>query len=475
MLGTMVMARLDPSPWNLGAPLLVLAACGPLVPFDDGGTDSSASASTSDDEGPNPSSTSPSGPNPTGPNPTTVSTSTVQCYGDQDCPPNYRCQDGYCYYEGYCKDGTCCSPECGWYYECFSNAECPAGYACTYNQCNPVAAESDCSLVALDFQIPIALEGGVLSLAFVDGNGDAARDLLIGQAGAVQHVDGATQMITTIDAGSVYPQDIAAGDLDADGDDDVVVVDGSVGGGMRVLLHDDGWTPLEIGESAQNLAQVALADIEADGFPDIYGRSESNGTFVAFNSGPGSIDSAQYVFDPATSMAIGNLDDDGFDDAVIHNYSTYALLNGTAFSLYGLAEQTGRERRVVAVGNFNGSSPDDVITLQAVNGVGLASLFAGFAPETSPYLSWWQVPVERAVTVDVNADGYDDVVGSAYGYPLAIAYGSPLDQIDVINCVQYVDPPIPVALFAVGDMTGDGRPDVAVSDGAQVIVLAQNG
>jgi hypothetical protein len=46
---------------------------------------------------------------------------------------------------------------------------------------------------------------------------------------------------------------------------------------------------------------------------------------------------------------------------------------------------------------------------------------------------------------------------------------------DVINCVQYVESPVAAGTIAVGDLTGDGRPDVAITDGMSVVVLAQSG
>ncbi|MBC8073980.1 MAG: VCBS repeat-containing protein [Deltaproteobacteria bacterium] len=469
----MVMARLDPSPWNLGAPLLVLAACGPLVPFDEGETDSSTTQSD-DDDGPNPSTSPSTTINPSTTNPTSVTTSTGECNGPQDCPPGYSCSPaGYCYYDGYCYDGTCCSPECGWYYECFSNYDCPSGYACQYNQCNPVDLENECEIIGLGANALIPTNGGVVSLEFFNGNGDAQRDLLVGQGGGLQHIDGASFQITSLESGKVTPWDIAVGDIDADGDEDVVMVDGSVGGGMRMLVNDGAWSPLTIPFSEQNLEHVELADIEGDGAPDIYGRSSTNGTFVAFNFGGLSFSDAQYVFDPSTSLAVGNLDDDGLDDAVLHSYTTYALLNGAAFNLYGLYDQTSRSQRFVTAGNYNGSSPDDVITLQQVNGVTLVNAFVGYAPNSSPYITQWGWPVQRAVTVDMNADGYEDIVASAPGAPLMIGFGTPSGGPDLIDCVQYINPPLDIYVLAVGDMTGDGYPDVAISDGTDLAVMAQ--
>src|SRR5690348_9000122 len=112
----MGMARLDPSPWNLGAPLvgmIALGACGPLVPIDDtAGNDESTSNSTTNGSGPNPTGPNPTGPNPTDTNPTTMTTSPGSCY-EVPCPPYYHCENGSCVYDGcYYQDGGCCYDTC---------------------------------------------------------------------------------------------------------------------------------------------------------------------------------------------------------------------------------------------------------------------------------------------------------------------------------------------------------------------------
>ncbi len=471
----MVVARLDPSPWNLGAPLLALAACGPLVAIDDAGTDSASA--TSEAEGPSPSGTNPSGPNPTGPNPTgpnptTATTSSPQCTYDSDCPYGWSCNAGYCYYDGYCD--TCCEGECGNYYECFGNAECPTGYVCQYYACQGIPMENECSLVVLDFQIPIDTGGDIRSLAFVDGNGDALRDLVIGQAGPLQYVDGATLSVTQI-ADTVNAEDIATGDLDGDGDGDILVADGALGGGMRIVQNDGAWTSFIVENSDQDLDGVDIGDVEGDGLPDLWGWSDTTGTYFLSNPGGWMFGEPWLVLDASTSLAVGNLDGDGLSDTAVYSYQAYVMLDGTGFSTYGLWDGSSRNERVVTLGNFNGSGNDDFVTLQSVNGTTIATSWTDFVIESQSFHAWWQYPVTEAVSADMNGDGYVDIVAAAAGYPITIAYGAPEAPPDVINCVQYVNSPISAATIAVGDITGDGRPDIAVSDGSSVTVLAQSG
>jgi hypothetical protein len=480
MLASMGMARLDPSPWNLGGPLMAIAACGPLVPVDDaGGTDTTDVTTVG--EGPNP-----TGPNPTGPNPTTSPTTTVamttspSCY-DVNCPPGYHCQNGYCVYDGcYYADGgdccydTCCGFECGWYGECYSNGDCQTGYFCEYNQCVGAPAEFECAIVSLDFQIPIDAAGEVLSLAFVDGNGDAQRDLVIGQTDAVKYVDGASLSVTQISAG-VDARYMTTGDLDGDGDGEVALSAGAVNGEVRILLNDGAWTPIDIGAWPSYLLGLAVGDVEGDGFRDIWAWSLTDGTAVAFNYGGAMFAEPQGVFDVSSSLAVGNADGDGLDDTAVYSYQTYLLTNGPAFDAWGLWDGASRSERIVTMANFNATEYDDVVVFEAVNGVTLVSSWAGPVLESSAYHSQWPTTVTAATPADMNVDGYVDIVGTAAGYPISIGYGAPEAPPDVINCVQYVASPVSAAAVAVGDITGDGRPDVAVSDGTSVVVLAQSG
>lgn len=480
----MGMARLDPSPWNLGAPLvgmMALGACGPLVPIDDSaGNDESTSNSTTNGSGPNPTGPNPTGPNPTDTTPTTITTSPGGCY-DVPCPPNYHCENGYCVYDGcYYDDGgccydTCCGFECGWYGECFSNGDCPSGYFCDYNYCQAAAQEPDCAIANLEFQIPIPMTADdVLSLAFVDGNGDAQRDLVVGSTGSVQVVDGATLSWTPANEG-VDGRYVTTGDLDGDGDGDIVIADGSVSSQVRILQNDGVWTPIDIGGWPTYLRGVALGDVEGDGFRDIWGWSPNNGTAVALNYGGGMIAEPWFVFDVASSLAVGHADGDGLEDTALYSYQTYVLTDGSVFNAWGLWDGSNRSERIVTMANFNASEFDDIVVLEPVNGVTLVTSWAGPVIESSAYHSWWPTTVTAATSADVNADGYIDIVATAPGYPIAIAYGAPEAPPDVINCVQYVESPVSAAMAAVGDITGDGRVDVAVSDGFSVYVVAQSG
>ncbi len=468
----MASSRLDPTPWNLGVPVLLAASCGPPIIFDETATDSNASTiGTSPEEGEVGPSTSPS---------TTVSsTQPVDCYSDDQCPPNYDCVDGHCYYGGYCDDddyccySECCGPECGWYYDCYSNSECAVGYACNYGSCQPVETEQYCDSPAF-FELPIPNDGNTRSLAFVDSP-FGGQDLLLARADGVYRV-AANDLAPVRIGGELDAYDVEPGDLDADGDPDLVVATSIDGNGeVTVLMNDGAWTPVAIA-GLPSYGGVAVGDIEGDGFPDIWSFG-AYGVYVAFNwsgkwSGP------QYVLDSAFSLSTGDLDGDGFEDAVAHNYYTYAMWGGAALQVAQLSNaRYFSTAKVVAVGELDGVSPVDVVSLEPLDSSGttLVTTYQGTSLYNAGYDSWWPQYMGAVTTADMNLDGYDDIVAGSINYVLGVGYGGSSTPPDLVGCVGFWGTSYSASMIAAGDFDDSGRPDVAISDGYNVVVYMQSG
>jgi hypothetical protein len=460
---------LDTSVWNLGLPaagMAMLIGCGPIVGIGetDGETDTADSTdsdpSTSPETGP--STTSPSTTSPT----TTATTSPTECFYDYDCPPGYRCDNGQCYYEG-CADGCCddgCCYEFGCYTYCNYSTDCQPGYQCHYNMCEVLQQEDACESVPFGIAFDIPVGGGVSSLAFIDADGTADRELLIGGDGlTLARVDGTTQQI----AEGTYPYDLAVEDIDADGDRDIVMADGN-SGGARVLVNDGAWTQIELSGTGF-IESVVVADVYNDGFVDVIGASSGEGVFVWRNDGPGLWSDAEYVWDASYSVAGGDLDGDGYDDIISHNYTTYALVDSLQ-SVYELYNGTWGYLRQLGVGNFNGQGDLDVITTEWGNGGAVVTSFVGPVLQSSGFIAtWWPYYVEVVEVADVNLDGYSDLIGG--GPQLSIGFGGPEPDADTIVCLASIPTPITPYRVAAGDMSGDGRPDLAISDGGSVHVM----
>jgi hypothetical protein len=259
------------------------------------------------------------------------------------------------------------------------------------------------------------------------------------------------------------------GDVDADGDQDIAVFDGNFGLPRVMTNNGDGtWVTLELPGGPYS-EQIVLADTENDGYPDLVGTSSGEGVYMWRNDG-GTWNEPGYYWDPSFSIAGGDLDGDGTEDIVVHGYTTYALSDGLN-SVYELYNGTwGYTARQLGVANFNGSGNLDVIGVEYANGGSVVTSFVGNVLQSSGFVStWWPYTVEVIDVADVNLDGFADVVGG--GPSLTIAYGGAEPDADTIVCVSSVPSPYTPYRVAVGDMSGDGRPDIALSDGGVVHVM----
>jgi hypothetical protein len=457
---------LDPSVWNLGLPMLAIAACGPIVAVGDSdGTDSSADSNDVGgkdvDDGPDGpgSNTTPS---TTMPGTVTVSTTVSPgCNYDSDCPPGYRCQYGECYYDGYCQDGTCCSPECGWYQECYSHYACPEAQECRYYSCQPLVSESVCESIpfAIEFEIPV--QNNPLSLAFIESDGVPGRELLVGGDGITLHrIDGSSAVVDS----ESYAYDMRVRDVDGDGDEDVAFVDyNSLQ--PKIVLNDGMWTKITLEGGAPEA--LALLDVQGDGRMDVVGTSSADGVLLWIQEAPGVWSGPDSIFEPAWAIAGGDLDGDGLEDAVVHGYATNVLYAGLGASAT-LHHAIDGNYRLPFVGNFSGEALPGVMTVEAVNQGAIATYWPPSVVESAGwYSTYWPWRMDYARMGDVNVDGYPDIVGS--GSNLAIAWGGP--EADGIVCVSNVPAPFAPYALAVGDMSGDGRPDIAITDSTTVVVL----
>jgi hypothetical protein len=480
-------AGVDVSRWNLGLPLALLGGCTRIdyVAAEDGGTHGDSSGSST--------AVSVSitvADATTQPQPTSAPTSME---GSEDVDPSVgecdACQPGECcvmnecvpyYCPPKCPIELCCAQACPLPEDCEYDEHCGPGYACNSGICQLVEYELYCELQPyFEQQLPIFDAPGIRALAFVDADGDLLRDLVIGSSGGVQilrSADGTPFDIASgIDAAS-----LAVGDLDGDGDEDIVVGDRSPESGVVVLLHEDGESFVQLpASSLPGVEQVVLADIERPGAPDVFALDDGEAASWLRNTGAGELEPAEMFADSATSLAIGMIDADASTDLVLHQGThELAYTGGPSSDFEVLAELGGNSvsPRLLTIGNYDGVGPDDVVALQSNEGTTIAVQWSGPALiGFPPFRSRWLGEMLTAVRADLDGDGFDDIVMTTTSrFELRIAKGGPDDGTGVIACTAIISPMwLPAALVAVGDLTGDGLPDLAISDGALVALLTQ--
>jgi len=297
----------------------------------------------------------------------------------------------------------------------------------------------------------------------------------------------------------------SAGDVNSDGYDDVIVGEPSAPGfGAAYVFHGSptgvGATALSTitaGASGAELGTsvAAAGDVDNDGFDDVLVSDMAANTYagevhVHHGSPTGVSTTATSTLSGSTSFAqfgasvdgAGDVDSDGFDDIIVgaignatvtcraevfHGGSTgvstsaSTTLTGTISTLFG--------RSVAGLGDVNADGYDDVIVGAPNDGAsfhGLAGLYLGSASgiqTTSESDATGLTPGERlgsavATAGDLNGDGLPDmVVSSGYGFQHIFAYhGSPTDQdADGVLSDTDCDDTDPTIFPGASELTGD--------------------
>jgi hypothetical protein len=222
---------------------------------------------------------------------------------------------------------------------------------------------------------------------------------------------------------------------------------------------------------------VAIADLTGDGIPDIatanrLGNSVSvlpglgNGKFGARTDFPAGMGSR--------ALAVGDLDHDGHPDVVTADETagTVSVLMGGPGGVLGpaSAHPVGALPQAIAVADMDGDGHLDVVV--ADNGSADVEILKGNgAGGLGPAHSYATAPRPMALAVaDLNGDGWPDVVTFS-GTPSSYNGGNIVSVLlndragGLLPAVTYVGNVIsgPRGL-AIGDVTGDGIPDVVTAD-----------
>ncbi|MCA9122831.1 MAG: VCBS repeat-containing protein [Planctomycetaceae bacterium] len=267
--------------------------------------------------------------------------------------------------------------------------------------------------------------GRPLSMVVADFDGNGSADVLTANSSS-----GTVSFLRNTNTGSFIPavntspqlsdvRGVASGDLDADGDVDIVVT----GAGGSVIMQNDGdgnFSRAEFVEAGQDadsaisdiFRSAVVADLNKDGRLDI-AMAGFRGLYVSLNQGLGAFGSSFPVSSTAhnSALAAGDMDNDGDIDLITHNVTSFEVRLNDGAGNFPTAKFFDGQYEYLDVADIDGDGTLDLITDVGIYanqrgnvlGGGLTS-FASHSnarPAIADFEGDGQVDVARATEQDI--------------------------------------------------------------------------
>lgn len=349
---------------------------------------------------------------------------------------------------------------------------------------------------------PYAAPRAVAVMRTTDFDGDGHLDIavvgLLGSVGLMRNAGDGTfeeivwQGMPTNGVGNTV---LAVGDLNGDGLGDLVFTpparDSATGGIYFILGSADGklspFVKLRQFYTSYPVAPIEVADLNADGIPDILGCGRSSVTVTPLTSAMSAGSSITKNTDAQRQCAVGDFNGDGRMDLVTYesgNTIGVSLTDAsgerpTLSTLYPSKKESLSQTGLFTA-DVNGDGRADVVAL--FTGNMLVYLANADGTLADPILSEGKLDTNGyrdegtyAKFADVNGDGKLDALmvhgGNADDNVVEIMLGDGAGKFTQASVDLGLLGGGPASDIAVGDFDGDGLPDLAVAYGERNYVL----
>jgi hypothetical protein len=326
--------------------------------------------------------------------------------------------------------------------------------------------------------IVVATGIGPIPVAMADLDADGRQDLLVaegsfGQASYRLHsylgtgFDGL--VASGVHAVASEPEDVAAGDLEGDGDLDLVsanetskTVSVLIGNGLGSF-----GTATEYSTGSGRPVSIALADLDADAALDaVLALSNSDHVAVLLGTGVAGFGSASTFAtgeSPEDALAL-DLDGDSAPDIVVANRDSddLSVLLGSGSGTFGpaTAYATGTRPIALAAGDLDMDGALDVIAALGGGGGGVVAHLGNGSGSLGPLLQVASSSTAHVAVADLDADGDADVAAMAEG-TVSVALG---DGAGAFAATLTYAGHSSAREIGVVDLDGDGDPDLATAN-----------